>query len=393
VPTLVSAAALIDGTGVVHRPGAVLFEGERIVGVGERIAGPQGAQVVHFEGATILPGLIDCHVHLTDGGLPDATVQDRDPPSLRTLRIADHARRTLAAGFTAVRDVGGRDHLEFGFRRAVGDGLARAPRLVLAGKVISITTAGASAWQGMYRQADGPHEVVKAVREQVAAGADVIKLMATGAVLSPGHERPGAAQLTSAELHAAVETAHTLGRRVAAHAHGIEGIRRAVEAGVDTIEHGTHLHEDSEVMRAMAARGVFLVPTLKALAGIADGAGVPEDIAAKERDRRSDRDTTFTKALEVGVPIAMGTDAATPFNRHGENAQELAIMVELGMDPMTAIIATTAVAARAIGRDDIGVLAAGRLADLAVWDGDPLADIRVLERPPVAVFLGGTRVV
>ena len=393
MPTLLTAAALIDGTGAVHRPGAVLFDGERVVGAGERIAAPSGAQVVHLEGATILPGLIDCHVHLVDGGLPDATVQDRDPPSLRTLRIADHARRTLDAGFTTVRDVGGRDHLEFGFRRAVAEGLARAPRLVLAGKVISITTAGASAWQGMYRQADGPYDLVKAVREQVAAGADVIKLMATGAVLSPGHERPGAAQLTPAELRAAVETAHTLGRRVAAHAHGIEGIRRAVDAGVDTIEHGTHLHEDAAVMRAMATRGVFLVPTLKALAGIAEGAGVPEDIAAKARERRPDRDTTFRKALEAGVPIARGTDAATPFNRHGENAQELAIMVELGMDPMTAIVATTAVAARAIGRDDLGVLAPGKLADLAVWSGDPLTDIRVLERPPVAVFLGGTRVV
>jgi imidazolonepropionase-like amidohydrolase len=245
----------------------------------------------------------------------------------------------------------------------------------------------------MYRQADGPHEITKAVREQVAAGADVIKLMATGAVLSPGHERPGAAQLTPAELRAAVETAHTLGRRVAAHAHGIEGIRRAVEAGVDTIEHGTHLHEDRAVMRAMVERDVFLVPTLKALTLIADGPGVPEEIAVKARDRRSDRDATFGMALEAGVPIAMGTDAATPFNRHGENAEELAIMVDLGMDTMTAIRATTAAAARAIGRDDIGVLAAGKLADLAVWAGDPLADIHVLERPPLAVFLGGTRVV
>jgi imidazolonepropionase-like amidohydrolase len=233
---------------------------------------------------------------------------------------------------------------------------------------------------------------VKAVREQVAAGADLIKLMATGAVLSPGHERPGAAQLTPAELRAAVETAHMLGRRVAAHAHGIEGIRRAVEAGVDTIEHGTHLHEDRAVARAMAERGVFLVPTLKALAGIADGPGVPAEIAAKARDRRADRDATFRVALEEGVPIAMGTDAATPFNRHGENAQELAIMVELGMTRMAAIVATTAVAARAIGRDDIGVLAAGKLADLAVWRGDPLADMRVLERSPLAVFIGGTRI-
>jgi imidazolonepropionase-like amidohydrolase len=393
VPILITADALIDGTGAVHRPGALLLDGEHVVAVGDRVAAPSGTERVPFDGGTILPGLVDCHVHLSDAGLPDATVQDDDPPALRSLRIAEHARRTLAAGFTTVRDVGGRDHLEFGFRRAVAEGLARAPRLVLAGKVISITTPGASSWRGMYRQADGPDELRKAVREQVAAGADVIKLMATGAVLSPGHERPGAAQLTAAELHAAVETAHTLGRRVAAHAHGIEGIRRAVEAGVDTIEHGTHLHEDRAVARAMAERGVFLVPTLKALAGIADGPGVPAEIAAKARARRGDGEITFRMALEEGVPIAMGTDAATPFNRHGENAQELAIMVELGMDAMAAILATTAVSARAIGREDIGVLAAGKLADLAVWHGDPLTDVRVLERPPLAVFLAGTRIV
>ena len=393
MPTLVTADALIDGSGAVYRPGALLFEGDRVAAAGDRGAAPSGTQQLHFEGATILPGLIDCHVHLSDAGLPDATVQDRDPPALRTLRIADHARRTLEAGFTTLRDVGGRDHLEFGFRQAVADGLARAPRLVLAGKIISITTAGASAWQGMYRQADGPDEVRKAVREQVAAGADVIKVMATGAFLSPGHERPGAAQLSRDELRAAVETAHMLGRRVAAHAHGIEGIRRAVDAGVDTIEHGTYLHEDRAVARAMAKRGVFLVPTLKTLHGIVDGPGVPADIVAKERDRGADRDETFRAALEEGVPIAMGTDAATPYNRHGENAEELAIMVELGMSAMAAIIATTAVAARAIGRDDIGILAPGKLADFAVWRGDPLVDVRVLERAPLAVFLGGERVV
>jgi imidazolonepropionase-like amidohydrolase len=393
VPILLTAEVLIDGRGAVHRPGALLVDGDRIVAVGDRVDTPPGTEHVHFEGATILPGLVDCHVHLSDAGLPDATVQDRDPPALRSLRIAEHARRTLVAGFTTVRDVGGRDHLEFGFRRAVAEGLARAPRLVLAGKVISITTAGASAWRGMYRQADGPPEIAKAVREQIAARADVIKLMATGAVLSPGHERPGAAQLTPDELRAAVGTAHALGRRVAAHAHGIEGIRNAVEAGVDTIEHGTHLHEDPAVARAMAERGIFLVPTLKALAGIADGRRVPAEIAAKARDRRADRDTTFRLALAEGVPIAMGTDAATPFNRHGENAQELAIMVELGMDPMAAIVATTGAGARAIGREDVGVLAAGRLADVAVWQGDPLAGVRVLERPPLAVFLGGTRIV
>jgi imidazolonepropionase-like amidohydrolase len=223
----------------------------------------------------------------------------------------------------------------------------------------------------------------------------VIKIMATGAVLSPGHERPSSAQFTSEELKAVVETARALGLRVAAHAHGIEGIARAVEAGVDTIEHGTHLHEDPGVAKEMAARGVFLVPTLKALARIAEpeGVGVPEDMRAKAHDRRSDRDRTFRLALDTGVPIAMGTDAATPFNRHGENAEELELMVALGMSPVAAIAASGGVAARALGRDDIGVLAAGKLADIVVWDGAPDADIRAVQRAPRAVFLGGERIV
>lgn len=393
---LISAGALIDGNGGPPlRPGAVLIEGDRIHAVGTCSDATADVTRIDARDATITPGLIDCHVHLSDAGLADATVQDRDPSALRVLRMAEHAHRTLTAGFTTVRDVGGRDHLEFALRRAAREGLIRTPRLVLAGKIVSMTTAGASSWPGMYRQADGVDEVIKAVREQVAAGADVIKIMATGAVLAPGHERPTSAQFTREELAAAVETAHALGRRVAAHAHGVDGIRCAVDADVDTIEHGTHLHEDAGVAREMAARGVFLVPTLKALARIAEpeGSGVREDMRAKAQDRRSDRDRTFRLALEVGVPIAMGTDAATPFNRHGENAEELELMVSLGMSPLAAIAAASGVAARALGRDDIGVLAPGRLADVVVWNGMPHEDISALRRSPRAVFLGGDRVV
>ena len=392
---LITAGALIDGTGGAPlRPGSVLIDGDRISAIGADVDAPRDVTRLDVPDGTITPGLIDCHVHLSDAGLADASVQDNDPAGLRVLRMAEHARRTLAAGFTTVRDAGGRDHLEFALRRAAQEGLVRTPRLVLAGKIVSMTTAGASSWPGMYRQADGVREVVKAVREQAAAGADVIKIMATGAVLSPGHERPTSAQFTRDELQAAVDTAHAMGLRVAAHAHGIEGIARAVEAGVDTIEHGTHLHEDPGVAKEMAVRGVFLVPTLKALARIAEpeGSGVPQDMRAKARARRADRDRTFRLALELGVPIAMGTDAATPFNRHGENAEELALMVALGMSPLAAIAAATSVAARALGRDDIGVLAQGKLADVAVWQGSPDAEIDVVQRAPIAVFIGGERV-
>jgi imidazolonepropionase-like amidohydrolase len=375
------------------RPARVLIEGGRIAAIGDAAVVRDGAELVDYPDATITPGLIDCHVHLADEGLPDGTVRDAESTALRVLRMAEHGRRTLAAGFTSVRDVGGRDHIEFGVRAAARAGLIRAPRMILAGKIVSQTTAGARMWRGMYREADGVWDVVKAVREQVAAGADVIKVMATGAVLAPGHERPGAAQLSAEELRAAVETAHGLGVHVAAHAHGIDGIRAAVAAGVDTIEHGTHLHEDRAVARAMATRGVFLVPTLKALAYIADppGPGIPDEIVAKARDRRADRDATFRAAMEEGVPIAMGTDAATPFNRHGENGEELALMVELGMTAAQAIAAASSVAARAIRSDDVGAIAVGKHADLAIWDGDPLEDIGVLRSAPRDVYLAGVR--
>jgi imidazolonepropionase-like amidohydrolase len=390
---LFTADRLFDGKALV-RPAAVIVDGDRIAAVGADLESRNNERL-DFAGATILPGLIDCHVHLSDAGLPDASVQDADPPSLRVLRMAGHARRTIEAGFTTVRDVGGRDHLEFGLRRAIEGGLVRGPRLILAGKIVSMTTAGASSWRGMYRQANGVWDVTRAVREQVAAGADVIKLMATGAVLAPGHERPGTPQLTKDELEAIVRTAHGLGRRVAAHAHGIDGIRAAVAAGVDTIEHGTHLHEDRDVARDMRRRGIFLVPTLTALEKMAkpEGPGIPADILAKARERLADRDATFGLALEEGLPIAMGTDAATPFNRHGENAGELVRMVELGMAPADAIASATSAAARALGRDDLGVLRPGALADLAIWDGDPLADIRRLVVSPRAVFVGGERLV
>src|SRR4051812_10032068 len=187
---LITADRLFDGDARVV-PARLLIDGDRVVAVGAEAQPPSGASEVAFGGATILPGLIDCHVHLADEGLPDGTVRDGESIALRTLRMADHARRTLEAGFTSVRDVGGRDHIEFGVRDAARKALIRAPRMTLAGKIVSQTTAGARMWRGMYREADGEWDVVRAVREQVAAGADVIKLMATGTVLAPGHERPG----------------------------------------------------------------------------------------------------------------------------------------------------------------------------------------------------------
>jgi imidazolonepropionase-like amidohydrolase len=210
--------------------------------------------------------------------------------------------------------------------------------------------------------------------------------------MAPGNERPGQAQYRPDELRAAVETAHGLGRRVAAHAHGIEGIRNAVAAGVDTIEHGTYLHQDPAVAAQMAERGTALVPTLKAGALLADppGPGIPAEFVEKAREARDSSGRSFRLAMEAGVPIAMGTDAATSFNYHGENAHELALMVEAGMTPMQAIAAATATAARALGRDhELGTVQPGFLADLIVVWGNPAIDVSLLRQPPQAVFLGG----
>jgi len=393
----VAAARLVDGRGGSPiEPGRVLIEGDRIRSVGAALEPPAEAQRYDFPDATILPGLIDCHVHLADVGEADPQDSAGEDDAVRVLRLAQHAARTLRAGVTTVRDVGGRHHLEFGFRRGVEAGLAIAPRLWLCGKIVSMTTPGADMWPGMYRQADGPWEVAKAVREQVKAGADAIKVMATGAIMAPANERPGQAQYRPHELQAAVETAHGLGRRVAAHAHGIEGIRNAVAAGVDTIEHGTYLHQDPSVAAQMAERGIALVPTLKAGALLADppGPGIPAEIVEKARAARDHTGRSFRLAMEAGVPIAMGTDAATSFNYHGENADELALMVEAGMTPMQAITAATSTAARALGRDhELGTLQPGLLADLIVVRGNPVVDVSLLRQPPQAVFLGGRLVV
>ncbi len=393
----VTAARLVDGRGGPPiEPGRVLMEGDLIRAVGAGLEPPAGARRYDFPDATILPGLIDCHVHLADVGTADPKDSADEDDAVRVLRLAQHAASTLRAGVTTVRDVGGRHHLEFGFRRGVESGLAIAPRLVLCGKIVSMTTPGADMWPGMYRQADGPWEVAKAVREQVKAGADAIKVMATGAIMAPANERPGQAQYRPHELQAAVETAHGLGRRVAAHAHGIEGIRNAVAAGVDTIEHGTYLHQDPAVAAHMAERGTALVPTLKAGALLADppGPGIPAAIAEKAREARDHAGRSFRLAMEAGVPIAMGTDASTSFNYHGENADELALMVEGGMTSMQAITAATATAARALGRDhELGTLQPGFLADLIVVRGNPVVDVSLLRQPPQAVFLGGRLVV
>ncbi|MDE3035040.1 MAG: amidohydrolase family protein [Nitrospirota bacterium] len=370
---------IIDGLGQVIERGTVLVRGDRIAAVGAArdVAVRRGTPVVDGRGLTALPGLIDCHVHLCLGGEADVvrTVRD-ESPALTLLKAARFAGLTLAAGVTTVRDLGARDHQIFALKQAQADGLIPGPRILAAGLALCMT-GGHARFIG--READGPEEILRAVREQVAAGADVIKFIASGGVLTPGTS-PDLAQLTQEELAAGMDEARRAGRRVAAHAHGAEGMKNAVRAGAHSIEHATLL--DDEAGELMRAHGVFMVPTLSALATTAacgSGCGVPESAVTKARSMKVRHEASFKQALRSGIPIAMGTDAGTPFNYHGENAQELTRMVALGMSPMDAIRSATASAAELLGLTRlVGTLEPGKLADLLLVEGNPLKRIELL---------------
>jgi imidazolonepropionase-like amidohydrolase len=371
---------LIDGRGGMQEHATILIEGSRIVAVGpdSRLKIPQGAQV--FEGThhALLPGLIDCHVHLCLDGSADAIGSfQRDDPAVTAVKAAAHARATLEAGVTAIRDLGSRDHISIAVTRAIRAGVIPGPRTLNAG--LAICMIGGHAWF-IGRQADGPDDVVKAVREQIQAGADVIKFIATGGVITPGVS-PQDAQLTFDELRAGIEEATRAGRRVAAHAHGAKGMKNAIRAGAHSIEHGTLM--DDEALQLLLDHKTFLVPTLSAIqSGIEHGkqGGMPDYAMEKCAMLVEDLRRNFRKAAKAGVRIAMGTDAGTPFNPHGRNAQELRRMVELGLSPMQAIVASTLAAATLLGLDQqIGSIEKGKEADLVLVRGNPLDDISLLE--------------
>src|SRR5262245_5927117 len=372
--------------------GVVLVQANRITAAGARLAVPAGAEVIDLGDATILPGFIDAHTHVTDESSDDwnadAVAGLRRTVPEATLRAAELARRTVMAGFTTIRDVGAGDYIDVGLRNAIAGGVVPGPRMLVAVHALGARGGHCDNTGFPYERfgpepgiangiATGPDQFRDAVRFQVKYGADVIKVCATGGVLSLGDD-VGAPQLTQAEMDALVDEAHRLGPRVAAHAHGAEGAKVAVRAGIDSIEHGSFLDED--VVKLMKERGTYLVPTLMAgeyAGGRKATRKYPPEIASKALQALDGRSTAFKRALAAGVKIAFGTDSGV--SPHGRNAEEFALLVEHGLSPAAALHTSTA-AASLLGVDRLtGTLEAGKEADLVAVPGDVLSNITATE--------------
>lgn len=377
-------ARVIDGLGEVVDRATVEIRDGRIARVDRSAGGtPAGEGWIDLAGRTLMPGLVDAHVHLSSYpeaiGLPAARRGELPPPrELRYFALAKGARDLLRAGITTVRDVGSYDDEQIHLRLAVDAGLTAGPRILHCGRIISATSPGGTVFGSMYRQADGTGDVRKAVREQLRRGADYIKVMATGA-RSVVLEDPELAQMTRAEVGAVVDEAHRMGKRVAAHAEGLDGIRLALEAGVDTIEHGLALHRDRSVLEKMATSGTVLVPTLSTFHDVAQthAERYPQVLVDQAKRQREEAYQTLVAARDAGVILAMGFDSSP----HGGNALELVRMVAGGLTQRQGIVAATSGGAAALGRSDLGRISSGAIADLVVIDGDPLEDIELLVRP------------
>ena len=390
--TVIHAGTLIAEPGKAPMRGAsVIVRGGRIAEVRPGFAEVPNARVVDLRTSTVLPGLIDSHVHLE--GLDDR-LQARLQAPFRDLEDEAYTallngRRTLLAGFTTVRDLGADPRTIMSLRDAIAAGQFSGPTIVPAGQMISVS-GGHGDVNGLNRDlsdvyepravntCNGPDDCRRAVREQISLGAEVIKFAATGGVLSnvPGGLNQ---QMMSDEMKAVVDTAHSFGRKVAAHAHGVDGINAALRAGVSSIEHGTFTND--ETFRLYRQTGAYYVPTLLApAAALADGergALTPAQMQ-KAREAAGNAEKSFARAVREGVKIAFGTDSGV--SRHGDNAQEFALMVKNGMSPAMAIRAATIDAATLLGREArIGTIEAGKDADIIAVEGDPLTNVRLLE--------------
>jgi len=392
--TVLKAARLFDGKGdATLKDAVVIVEGDTIKALGSSLPVPTGASVIDLGDSTLLPGFIDAHTHMTGESSEDwyRSLVDglrRTLPE-QAIRTTEYARRTLMSGVTTVRDLGSRDYLDVGLRQAIAAGVTPGPRMLVATHALGARGGHCDETgfpyllfgkesgmdQGIASGADAFRD---AVRFEVKYGADVIKICATGGVLSLGDE-VDTPQITQQEMDAIVDEAHRLRKRAAAHAHGAEGAKAAIRAGIDSIEHGSFL--DDEALRMMKERGTYLVPTLSAaeyVTGRKATRQYPPEIAAKGRAAAEAAGRTVRKAIDLGVKIAFGTDAAV--GPHGHNAEEFGLLVEKGMTPAAAL-RTTAASATLLGIDKrAGTLEAGKQADVVAVPGDPLSDVTVTER-------------
>jgi imidazolonepropionase-like amidohydrolase len=386
--------ALFDGTGTkTERNRGILIENGRISWVGAHARAPKeaaSATALHpAPGLTVLPGLFDCHVHLCFDGDADFLTEARASEPLAALKAARNAERHLASGVTTVRDLGTIGSVSMDVGRAVAEGRVTGARVIPSGRALTIT--GGHGWNSFAEQVDGPDGVRAGVRRQLRAGARSVKLVATGGVLTPGVTLDFVS-FTPEELAAGVDEAHRWNVPIAAHAHGEAGIVAAARAGVDSIEHGSVA--SAATMRLLAELGTFHVPTFGAHAGIVDH---PDDVAPyvieKGREIFDAARTSFAHAVKASVRHAAGTDAGTPFNRHGETPREVVRMVEYGLPVARALLAATANAAELcrVG-DQLGTIEAGKLGDLVVYATNPLDDVRALLQPALVVKDGALAV-
>jgi imidazolonepropionase-like amidohydrolase len=385
----VKVGRLIDvENGRVLENQVILIEAERIKAVGPNLPIPSGSKIIDLSGMTVLPGLIDMHTHLTYNGLDPLSEISRTSAEQAFASIPN-ARKTLEAGFTTVRDVGTyRALVDVALRDAIARGDVVGPRMYVAGAYITITGGAGSLngvapdiqlpWDLRFGQANSPDQVRERVRALATQRVDHIKVLATGAVLTH-NSIPGAEEFTPEELHAAVDEAAKFGLRVAAHAHGAQGIKNAIRAGVASIEHGTLI--DDEAITLMKQHGTYLVADIyddEFIQGEGKRKGMPFDFLQHDAGLGEAQRQNFRKAVQAGVKIAFGTDAGV--YPHGDNARQFAFQVRYGQTPMQAIQSATINAADLLGhKEDVGSIAPGKFSDLVAVQGDPLTDVSVLE--------------
>lgn len=378
--TLFKGFTLIDGNGGKPVENSyMLVEGERLVKLGkvEELEDMEDVKVVNLDGKTVMPGLIDSHVHITMEPIGDPkTVLGHESNAKTAVRGVNNLRKHLLAGTTFFRDLGAGNEVDLDLRDGVNEGLVLGPEFLAAGR--NLTMTGGHGWS-MGREADGVDEMRKAAREQLKAGADVIKVMATGGVMTEGVE-PGSPQLSLEEMATAVEEAHKAGKKTASHAQGTKGIKNTILAGIDSVEHGIFL--DDETIGLMLEKGTYLVPTLVAPYFIVENGvegGIPQYAVDKSEYVMKYHEESFRNAYKAGVKIAMGTDAGTPFNLHDKAPMELKLMAKYGMDLMDVLVVSTRNSADLLGvLDDYGTLEEGKYADFLVLDENPLDNLDTL---------------